>query len=75
MENKTITAEESRNIRKEKVKKNAEIAYKVYDLIKDMKYKDVCKLIKFIEQNFEFQKDKLKLKVDDSLRSRTNTWF
>ena len=55
--------------------KNAKIAYKVYYLIKDMKYQDVCKLIEFIEQNFQNQKNELKLKVDDCLKRRTDTWF
>ena len=55
--------------------KNVEIAYKVYYLIKDMKYQDVCKLIEFIEQNFINQKNELKLKIDDCLKRRTDTWF
>lgn len=47
-ENKKITVEEARNIRLKKNKQNVEIAYKVYNLIKDMEYRDVCRLIEFI---------------------------
>lgn len=75
MKEKSITAEESRNIRLEKEKQNSEIAYRVYDLIKDMEYRDICKLIEFIEHNFKNQKNELKLKVDDCLKRRTDFWF
>lgn len=74
-ENKTITTKEAIRIRREKNKQRAEIAYKVYDLIKDMEYSDVCKLIEFIEQNFKFQKDKLKIQIDGSIKTRTDNWY
>lgn len=74
-ESKKITIEEATRIRRERNKRNAEIAYKVYDLIKDMEYKDVSKLIEFIEWNFKKQKDKLNLSIDYSLKTRTDNWF